>query len=56
MATHCKMNYTRFIPYLNIMIIMNLLEIFENNGFFVRITELGRLVLDHLENTDHTDQ
>lgn len=56
MATHCKMSYTRFIPYLNIMIIMNLLEIFEDGGYFVRITELGRWVINQLENTDHSDQ
>ncbi len=49
MATHCKMSYTRFIPYLNIMIILNLLELYNNNGVFVRITELGRWVLDQLE-------
>lgn len=55
MATHCKMSYTRFIPYLNMMIILNLLEIFDNNGFFVKITELGRWVIDQLDNIDHTD-
>jgi len=56
MATHCKMSYTRFIPYLNIMVIMNLLEIFEDDGYFVRITELGSLVINELENIDHSDQ
>lgn len=55
MATHCKMSYTRFIPYLNILIIMNLLEIIENKGFFVIITELGRCVIDQLNNIDHND-
>lgn len=56
MATNCKMSYTRFVPYLNILVIMNLLEIFENNGYFVKITELGRCVIDELENIDHSNQ
>ena len=32
------------------------IEIFDNNGFFVKITELGRWVIDQLENIDHNDQ
>ena len=56
MATHCKMSYSRFIPYLNIMVIMNLLEIFEDDGYFVNVTELGRWVINQLENIDHSDQ
>lgn len=55
MATHCKMSYTRFIPYLNIMVILNLLEIVDNNGYFVIITELGRWVIDQLDSIDHID-
>lgn len=56
MATNCKMSYTRFVPYLNIMVILNLLEIVDNNGYFVKITELGRWVIDQLDNIDHSDQ
>ncbi len=55
MATNCKMSYTRFVPYLNIMVIMNLLEIVDSNGYFVIITELGRWVIDQLDNIDHSD-
>ena len=53
-ATHCKMNYTRFIPYLNVMIMLNLLENFDNN---VRITEFGKWILNEIEkNTDHNSK
>jgi len=55
MATNCKMSYTRFVPYLNIMVIMNLLEIVDNDGYFIIITELGRWVIDQLDNIDHSD-
>ena len=47
MATNCKMSYSRFIPLLNIMDILGLLEIIES---FIVITESGKSVLDKLQN------
>ena len=48
MATNCKMSYTRFIPILNIMVLLMLLEI---SGPFsdIVITECGKKLLEILQ-------
>lgn len=56
LATCCKMCYSRFIPYLNISLYFGLLQIIEDNGKFVIITETGKIVLEKLQNIDFCDQ
>ncbi len=50
MATNCKMSYSRFIPVLNMMGILGLIEIIENTGNYIVITDFGKKVLDKLQN------
>jgi len=38
------------------MIIFNFLEIIEYDGYFVGITKIGKIVLQQIENIDHSDQ
>ena len=38
MATNCKMSYSRFIPVLNIMEMLELVEIIESTGNYIVIT------------------
>ena len=49
MATNCKMSYSRFIPLLNVMALLGLLEIVESTGNYIVITELGKIVLERLQ-------
>ena len=55
MATNCKMSYSRFIPILNVMGIFGLLEIIPSAGNFIVITEVGKSVLDKLQNNKMVD-
>jgi len=50
MATNCKMSYSRFIPLLNVMDMLGLLEVIESTGNFIVITDWGKNVLNKLEN------
>lgn len=49
MATNCKMSYTRFIPFLNTMVLFGLLTIIEDPVKLVTITEMGKSVLEVLQ-------
>ena len=49
MATNCKMSYTRFIPILNIMALLMLLEITPGPVSEIIITEWGKKILDILQ-------
>lgn len=55
MATNCKMSYSRFIPLLNIMGILGLLEVIESPASFIVITDFGKIVLEKLENNKMLD-
>lgn len=48
MATNCKMSYTRFIPILNMMALLMLLEIKEYPLCEIVITECGKRLLEAL--------
>lgn len=48
MATNCKMSYTRFIPILNIMVLLMLLEIKDAPFCEIVITECGKKLLERL--------
>jgi len=48
MATNCKMSYTRFIPILNTIVVFGFLEIEDTPSGRVRITELGKKVLQKM--------
>ena len=48
MATNCKMSYTRFIPILNMMVMLALLEITNAPFCEIIITECGKRLLDRL--------
>jgi predicted transcriptional regulator len=50
MATRCKMSYSRFIPLLNIMDILGLLDVIKETGNYIVITDFGKTVLDKLQN------
>ena len=49
MATNCKMSYTRFIPFLNTMVLFGLLTIIEDPVKLVSITVMGKSVLEVLQ-------
>ena len=49
MATNCKMSYTRFIPFLNTMVLFGLLIITEEPFKLVSITVMGKSVLEVLQ-------
>ncbi len=55
MATNCKMSYSRFIPILNIMDILGLLEVVKTTGNYIVITDSGKKVLDKLQNNKMVD-
>ena len=55
MATKCKMSYSRFIPILNIMDILGLLEVVKTTGNYIVITDSGKKVLDKLQNNKMVD-
>lgn len=55
MATNCKMSYSRFIPLLNVMGILGLLEIIESTGNYIVITDFGKNVLEQLQNNKIED-
>ena len=48
MATNCKMSYTRFIPILNMMALLMLLEITPGPVSEIVITECGKKLLEML--------
>ena len=50
MATNCKMSYTRFVPILHQMVLFGFLEIENTPSGRVKITELGKKVLDKMQN------
>ena len=49
MATRCKMSYSRFIPVLNMMIMLGLLDFDENYSSNILITESGKKILEQLQ-------
>lgn len=52
MATNTKMSYTRFKPILETMILMGFLIMNMNGNQTIIITELGKQVLEKLQNID----
>ena len=50
MATSCKMSYSRFIPVLNVMILLGLLEMCKTPTTIIVITQSGKNILDQLQN------
>ena len=49
MATNCKMSYTRFVPILHQMVLFGFLQIEESPGGKVKITELGKTILEKMQ-------
>lgn len=50
-ATNCKMSYTRFMPFLNTMVLFGLLQIIDDPSRLVSITDVGKSVLEVLQNS-----
>ena len=50
MATNCKMSYTRFIPILNQMMLFEFLVIENTPSGRVKITEIGKKILEKMQN------
>lgn len=55
MATNCKMSYSRFIPLLNIMEILGLLDVVKSTGNYIVITDIGKIVLEKLQKNQMVD-